>query len=39
MNTWSDFVRALGQDESGGIVTDLCRRVGELPVVSETPDN
>ncbi|MDU9026233.1 hypothetical protein [Pseudomonas corrugata] len=39
MNTWSDFVRALGQNESGKIVTDLCRKVGELPDVSETPDN
>ena len=39
MNTWSDFVRALGQDEGGSIVTDLCREVGEPPAVSETPDS
>jgi hypothetical protein len=39
MNAWSDFVRALGQDESGEIVTDLCRKVGELPTISETPDS
>jgi hypothetical protein len=39
MNTWSDFIRALGQDENGSIVTDLCREVGEPPAVSETPDS
>ena len=39
MNTWLDFVRALGQDESSSIVTDLCREVGEPPAVSETPDS
>ncbi|WP_083251874.1 MULTISPECIES: hypothetical protein [Pseudomonas] len=39
MKTWSDFVRALGQDEGSSIVTDLCREVGEPPAVSETPDS
>lgn len=39
MNTWSDFVRAVGQDEGGSIVTELCRKVGEPPAVSETPDS
>lgn len=39
MNTWPDFVRALGQDEGGPIVTELCRKVGELPAISETPDS
>ncbi|WP_342308084.1 hypothetical protein WLF14_21520 [Pseudomonas fluorescens] len=39
MNTWSDFVRALGHDEGGSIVTELCRKNREPPAVSETPDS
>ncbi|UZE18716.1 hypothetical protein LOY70_03715 [Pseudomonas sp. B21-054] len=39
MNTWSDFVRALGQDEGGPMVTELYRKVGEPPAISETPDS
>lgn len=39
MNSWSDFIQALGQDEGGPIVTELCRKLGELPVISETPDS
>jgi hypothetical protein len=39
MNTWSDFVRALGHDEGGSIVTELCRKNGEPPAVSETPNS
>ncbi|MFY4260660.1 hypothetical protein ACOTCG_23930 [Achromobacter xylosoxidans] len=39
MNAWSDFVKALGQDEGAPIVTELCRGAGESPVVSETPDS
>lgn len=39
MNSWSDFVRALGQDEGGSIITDLCRELGEPPAISETPDS
>lgn len=39
MNVWSDFTLALGQNEGGPIVTELFRKVGESPVVSETPDS
>ncbi|MHC8393469.1 hypothetical protein ACYZT8_07360 [Pseudomonas sp. LB3P93] len=39
MSIWSSFILALGQDENGSIVTELCRMIGESPVVSETPDS
>jgi len=39
VNIWSDFIQALGQDENGAIVTGLCKRVGEFPVISESPDD
>lgn len=39
MNAWSDFVRALGQGEGEPIVMEVCHRVGEMPVILETPDS
>ncbi len=39
MNIWSDFVQALGQDESGSFVDELRRKIGEQPLVSKTPDS
>ncbi|QOQ74332.1 hypothetical protein IMF22_23045 [Pseudomonas poae] len=39
MNMWSDFVQALGQDEGGPMVKELCLKVGEPPEISETPDS
>jgi len=39
MNTWSEFVRAIGRDESDPAVAELCRNLGESPVISETPDS
>lgn len=39
MNAWSDFVRALGQGEEEAIVTEVCHKIGELPIISETPDS
>lgn len=38
MNTWSDFIHALGQDENGSVITGLWQRFEEKPVISETPD-
>jgi hypothetical protein len=39
MNTWSDLIRALDQDEGGQIIKEVRRRIGEPPIISETPDS
>ncbi|WP_334043433.1 hypothetical protein [Burkholderia ambifaria] len=36
---WSDFVDALGKEKSSDNVSRLAEKIGEVPIISETPDD
>jgi hypothetical protein len=39
MNAWSDYIKALGQDEHCSMIMGLWRKLEEPPIILETPSD